>query len=187
MGCDDYRLGKFEERGYPGVAGVAAGGCVQPIYHPHKFQPTQTGLSGAPCAVCGGLPTDPSHQEEPMDKDKALEIQNEPAVWVERIRPDAVTFEICNIPNEQAMRVVQKVLPDMLELYLKKSRDYGGNVMDRFGLGAKAAIPDLARKFGKLIDAIWHDKPLQFEQPEEVLKDLFGHIVIILDQRSQGE
>lgn len=187
MGCDDYRLGKFEERGYPGVAGVVAGGCVQPIYPPHKFQPTQTGLIGAPCAVCGGLPTDPSHQEEPMDKDKALEIQNEPAVWVERIRPDAVTFEICNIPNEQAMRVVLDVLPKSMELYLQKSKDYGGNVMDRFGLGQRAAIPDMARKFGKLIDNIWHGKPLAFEQADEILMDLIGHILIILDQRSQGE
>lgn len=121
------------------------------------------------------------------DPSKVMEIMQQPQVNVERCGPRHVNLEILNIPNDQAMRVVQKVLPDMLELYLKKSRDYGGNVMDRFGLGAKAAIPDLARKFGKLIDAIWHDKPLQFEQPEEVLKDLFGHIVIILDQRSQGE
>lgn len=122
-----------------------------------------------------------------MDKDKALEIQNEPAVWVERIRPDAVTFEICNIPNEQAMRVVLDVLPKSMELYLQKSKDYGGNVMDRFGLGQRAAIPDMARKFGKLIDNIWHGKPLAFEQADEILMDLIGHILIILDQRSQGE
>lgn len=117
------------------------------------------------------------------DPEKVMEIMKQPQVNVERCGPRHVNLEVLNIPNDQALRVVAKTLPDALELYLQKSRDYGGNVMDRFGLGQKAAIPDIARKFGKLIDAIWNEKPLQFEQVDEVLMDLLGHILIILDQR----
>lgn len=96
------------------------------------------------------------------------------------------TLEVTNLPNEQARRVMLNILPKVIELYLNKSKDYGGNVMDRFGLGQKASIPDMARKFGKLIDAIWYDKPLQFEQPNEILADLIGHILIILDERDRS-
>ncbi len=157
-----------------------------PIYAPHKFQPSQHGLIGAPCMICGGLPTDESHKEEPVtdvDENKLLEQIQKPAVWVERIAPDQARLEIQNIPNDQALRVVLDVLPKALELYLNKSRDYGGNVMSKIDLGPKACIPDMQRKFGKLVDAIWWDKPLQFEQPDEILRDLLGHIFIILDER----
>jgi hypothetical protein len=172
---------------YSPVAGHA---CIatSPIYTPHVFQPTQTGLIGAPCAVCGGLPSDTGHEVHVMpDITRALDLTHEPAVWVEATGKRSATYEFQDIPNDQAMRIITNILPDALELYLKKSKDYGGNVMDRFNLGQKAAIPDMARKFGKLIDAIWRDQPLQFEQPEEILMDLLGHILIILDQREQGK
>lgn len=203
--ADDNMLRKIEERGYPGFPSTSqademlkkAGDpqmyslpdeAYRSLYPPHKFQPTQTGLLGAPCAVCGGLPTDPGHIQEGeavtnIDEHKVLEQIKKPAVWVERLAADMVSYEIQNISNEQALRVVLDVLPKALELYLNKSRDYGGNVMDRFGLGPKACIPDMARKFGKLIDSIWNEQPLQYEQPDEILMDLFGHIVIILDER----
>lgn len=120
------------------------------------------------------------------DPKKVMEIMQQPHVNVERCGPRHVNLEVLNIPNDQALRVVYEILPTALELYLKKSKDYGGNVMDRFGLGPKAAVPDLTRKFGKIIDAVWHDKPLQFEQVDEVLRDLFGHILIILDQLTES-
>lgn len=117
-----------------------------------------------------------------MDKNAMLETIGEPAVWVEQTSHGSAQYEIRNIPNDQAMRVVLDVLPKALELYMKKSKDYGGNVMSRRKLGIKACIPDMNRKFEKLIDAIWDGKPLQFEQPDEILMDLLGHILIILDE-----
>lgn len=134
----------------------------------------------------GTTPDDHNGHGCSVDPTKHLAMAKEPSVWIEHIAFDAVTYEVTNIPNPQATRIVKEILPKALELYLKKSRDYGGNVMDRFELGEKAAIPDMARKFGKLIDAIWRDKPLQFEQPEEILMDLLGHILIILDQRAEA-
>lgn len=117
-----------------------------------------------------------------VDKDKVSTAINDPAVWVEQTSHGSAQYEIRNIPNDQAMRVVLDVLPKALELYMKKSKDYGGNVMSRRKLGIKACIPDMNRKFEKLIDAIWDGKPLQFEQPDEILMDLLGHILIILDE-----
>lgn len=157
------------------------------MYPPHKFEPKTEGAIGSPCKICGGGPEQVQHGILKVDHSKALGLLEEPAVWRERVSPDSVTYEIRNIPNDQAMRIVQDILPKALELYLKKSKDYGGNVMDRFGLGQRAAIPDMARKFGKLIDSIWHGKKLQFEQEDEILQDLLGHILIILDQRAEGK
>lgn len=122
-----------------------------------------------------------------VDKGKSLEIQIKPEVWVDITSEQSANYEIRNIPNDQAIRVVRDVLPKALELYLKKSKDYGGNVMSRRNLGIKACIPDINRKFEKLIDAIWYDKPMQFEQPAEILMDLLGHILIILDEMEQHE
>jgi hypothetical protein len=116
---------------------------------------------------------------------KRLITRDQPAVWVERLAGDTVAYEIQNIPNDQVMRICKDILPKALELYMKKSKDYGGNVMSRApggDLGPKACIPDMQRKFGKLVDAIWWEKPLQFEQPAEILMDLLGHILIILDE-----
>ena len=187
--------GKLEERGYPGILHPRPYPGLQPV---HKFDGLP-GIIGGNCNRCGHPASAPIHNTEEdnwdmgpgklkvMDDSQRLEIIKRPAVNVERIAPDSVRYEFEHIPNNQALRIVLDILPKALELYLQKSKDYGGNVMDRFGLGEKAAIPDMARKFGKLIDAIWHDKPLQFEQPDEILMDLLGHILIILDQRSQGQ
>ena len=158
---------------------------------PHKANPDhngycQTMFSGVKCDL------DVSNDihkiaEGTSDPVKVMEISKLPAVWIEHLAEDKVSYEFQNVPNDQAMRILEDILPKALELYLRKSKDYGGNVMDRFGLGQKAAIPDMARKFGKLIDAIWLDKPLNFEQPDEILMDLLGHILIILDQRATGK
>jgi hypothetical protein len=78
-----------------------------------------------------------------------------------------------------------EILPKTIELYLKKSRDYGGNVMETppgGDLGVKACFPDMWRKMGKLRLAIWDGQELHGEQPEEILMDLVGHILITLDK-----
>lgn len=111
-----------------------------------------------------------------------LDIAKQPAVWAEKLSATSGRLEIENLPNEQAMRVALEVLPKVLELYLKKSRDYGGNVMQLMDLGPRACIPDMLRKFGKLKRAIWDGDEMVGEQPDEIIMDLAGHIFIILDE-----
>lgn len=118
---------------------------------------------------------------------KAAEIIGNPAVWVDGLADNKLTLEIDRIPNDQAMRIVRDVLPKVLELYLNKSRDYGGNVMDMINLGPKASFVDLWRKVGKLKRALWDEQPMVGEQADEILMDLIGHILIILDGMNRAE
>jgi hypothetical protein len=206
---NDYVADKLQERAYPGLGlgpkitgrvGVLGPATSQAVEMANKA--TEAGMYAMAavadtqgrhiCDMCGkpqnpALPHNCLDDAPVPDITRALDLTHEPAVWVDVTSETSATYEFQNIPNEQATRIVREILPKALELYLKKSKDYGGNVMDRFDLGQKAAIPDMARKFGKLIDAIWRDQPLQFEQPEEILMDLLGHILIILDQREQGK
>ena len=91
-------------------------------------------------------------------------------------------IEVENVPNEQAKRIVLHVLPKVLSLYLNKSKDYDGNVMALLKLGPKAGFVDLWRKAGKLKGALWDGKPMVGEQTDEILMDLVGHVLIILDE-----
>lgn len=113
---------------------------------------------------------------------KHLEILDQPGVWVEKLSDKEVKYEFQNIPNEQAMRIVTDVLPKVIELYMKKSRDYGGNVMSMLKLGPKASFVDLWRKVGKLKRCLWDGEPMQGEQTDEILADCIGHILITLDE-----
>jgi hypothetical protein len=196
-----YAEAKLAEIGYPGLGpttsqadvmkekadeptmyGVANGGCVQSMYPPHEFKPSQTGLIGAPCAVCGGLPTESVHIKEP---EPLLEGQIRVQAIDDKVA-GCIRIEIDNAPNEQAERVLTKIVPSLLELYLKKSKDYGGDVGEMIGLGPKAHFVDMWRKMGKLKRALWDGVELEGEKPEEIMMDLVGHIFIILDKMARG-
>lgn len=108
--------------------------------------------------------------------------QHFPNVEMEQTSETSCTYTISNIPNEQAMRIVKSVLPNVLELYLNKSKDYDGNVMAMLNLGPKASFVDLWRKVGKLKGALWDGRPMVGEQADEILADTVGHVLIILDE-----
>lgn len=125
--------------------------------------------------------------QHPNQKLKLAVPSDDPIIWVERIGPNTITYEFQNIPNEQALRVIQGVLPGVLELYLGKSRDYGGSLGDMIGLGTKAAFVDIWRKVGKLKRAMWDGQKMVGEQVDEILADLVGHVLIILDGMKRGD
>lgn len=158
-GDDDYLAGKLEDRGYPGYPSTSqADEMMAKANDPHMYAVTH------------------------MNQVEAMKVNGQPAVWVERIAEDKITYEIQNIPNEQALRIIQTILPKVMELYLSKSRDYGGNVMDLVKLGPKASFVDLWRKVGKLKRALWDDQPMVGEQADEILADCVGHVLITLDE-----
>ena len=170
VGDDDFAIG--ENPGFIGQ-GVAAGGCIKPV-----------------CAICRISPVDtPGMRCLNCMSPKAVSrvsANGDPIIWVEVVGPSTVTYEFQNIPNDQAKRIIQEVLPGVLELYLSKSRDYGGNVGDMIGLGAKATFVDIWRKVGKLKRALWDGQKMIGEQTEEILADLVGHVLIILDGMKRG-
>jgi hypothetical protein len=135
---------------------IAAGGCKQPLF-----------------------------PGDPVELPKISFDLTAPSVTAEKLSENKVSYEISNIPNEQAMRIVLEVLPKVLRLYLSKSRDYNGNVMAMLKLGPKASFVDLWRKVGKLKSALWDDQPMQGEQADEILADCVGHILITLDEMNQ--
>lgn len=109
------------------------------------------------------------------DLRKSLKIVGAPTVFVERIGERAATYEFMNLPTEQAVTIVWEVLPDMLERFLAKNKDYGD---DQVNLGPKAEFVRIANKFGKLKRALWDGVELEFEQVDEILDDFLGHILL---------
>lgn len=78
-----------------------------------------------------------------------------------------------------------QIMDEAFELFILKSRDYGkaGDL-----LGARGQFADMWRKFGKLKTQIWDnpERTINFEGPEEVLKDLIGHSILFLDYLKAG-
>ncbi len=100
-----------------------------------------------------------------------------PTVFVERIAEDKATYEVDHIPSEQAKRIVYDVLPNALQHFLEKNKDYA----DWPNLGDKGEFVEIWRKVHKLKSSLWEGKPLVGEQTKEILTDLLGHILLALD------
>lgn len=83
------------------------------------------------------------------------------------------------VERSRALRraVVNCIVPEALELFLRKNKDYAGQ---EFTLGAKAQFVDMHRKFTKLQPIIWEGHDPEFESAMEILKDLFGHLCIAM-------
>lgn len=97
-------------------------------------------------------------------------------------KTEAVYIKVEFPPTEQAARILTEVLPDALRLFLQKNQDYAGadgdNTSDE--LGSAGQYAELKRKMGKLKRALWDRLPMEFEQPDEILRDFFGHVLLAL-------
>lgn len=84
--------------------------------------------------------------------------------------------------------LIQRYLPDMIELFRSKARDYeseGTFAADM--LGSRGQFAELWRKIGKLKRCMWDGKPMAHEQPAEILADLFGHIMLATDYVTRND
>lgn len=83
-------------------------------------------------------------------------------------------------------RVVNEdVAPEVLDLWNRKNKGYGEQLFD-FDVRAQAL--EINRKNGKIKDALWHGKRLEFETLEEVLMDMIGHCLITIARlRLEGD
>lgn len=93
-----------------------------------------------------------------------------------------VRLHIGDIPNKVAREVITGVLPEVLNLWLQKCADYGGDAGDAFPdiLGAKGSFADIWRKVWKLKRSLWDGEQLKFEQPREIMMDLIGTLLLTL-------
>ena len=98
-------------------------------------------------------------------------------------------LRIENPGSEQVGHVLHDILPRVLELFLQKAEDYS-RASDGFNwanvLGDKAQFVDMSRKMGKLYSGLWEGKRLQGEQVEEIVMDLIGHCLLILEMRTRA-
>jgi hypothetical protein len=90
-------------------------------------------------------------------------------------------MRIEGVPNNVAEDVLIKVLPQTLQLWLSKCKDYGGDISDEVkSLGPRGQFVDIWRKVWKLKRALWDGEELKFEQPKEVMMDLIGHLLLAI-------
>lgn len=81
--------------------------------------------------------------------------------------------------------VNDEIAEEVLDLWNRKNQGYGEQLFD-FDVRAQAL--ELNRKNGKLKDALWHGKRLEFETLEEVLMDMIGHCYITIARlRLEGD
>lgn len=82
--------------------------------------------------------------------------------------------------------IVLEELPAFLELFAKKSKEYGDSNPDV--LGPRGQFSDIWRKIGKLKTGMWEGREdlLTSEGVDEVLRDLIGHCFLALSQRRRG-
>jgi hypothetical protein len=184
--ADDHMAAKYIKSS--SQADVMRGQGVNWLFVPHPFEAPNTGfpIIGGSCVKCGEPATSHIHDMgtdmKKRQKLTPVEVAALPLVSKLNHQDGTVTLEFVNIPNEQARRIVESILPRVMELYLNKSKDYDGNVMALLKLGPKASFVDLWRKIGKLKGALWDEKPMVGEQADEILADCVGHILITLDE-----
>lgn len=90
------------------------------------------------------------------------------------------------VTSEDVRRLVNnEIAPEVLDLWNRKSQGYGEQLFD-FDVRAQAL--ELNRKNGKVKDALWHGRQLEFEDLEEVLMDMIGHCYITIARlRLEGD
>jgi len=146
----------------------------------HQYR-GQSGLIGASCLVCGQVSGHPIHNTANLD----------PKPWpagklrVQAIKDDnMIRIEVTNPPTNEAERILMTTLPAVLTKFLEKNKDYGDGDEMRC-LGAKAEFVRLWNKAAKLKRAIWDGEPLSGEQPDEIMGDMIGHILLALNRASE--
>jgi len=193
---EDYLEGKLEERGYPGYSYTSQ----QDEITAKADKPSMYNISSLAVADTQGRhicdwcsnPYNPMITHDCYEKrndikvgigvhtcdpDKIMEIESEPAVWVEQLSQNKVSYEIQNIPHEQAMRIIKDILPKVLELYLVKAKDYPAWP----DLGVKGEFVEIWRKTHKLKLSIWDGQEMVSEGAMEIAMDQIAHLLLMLD------
>src|SRR5579885_757029 len=75
-------------------------------------------------------------------------------------------------------------LPGLVEHFISKGRDYGVTYQD---LGSKGQYAEMHRKMRKLRESVWDGRSLLHEKPEEITRDLFGNVFLMLDSLAREE
>jgi len=81
--------------------------------------------------------------------------------------------------DSQELNVIAtRIMPEWLALFAQKNRDYGSG--SAYELGVRGQYSDIHRKMIKLKRAMWDGHDLDFEDTDEIIKDLISHLFLTL-------
>ncbi|QKY78596.1 hypothetical protein SEA_DRYAD_58 [Streptomyces phage Dryad] len=81
--------------------------------------------------------------------------------------------------DSQELNVIAtRIMPEWLALFQRKNRDYGSG--SAYELGVRGQYSDIHRKMIKLKRAMWDGEELDFEDTDEIIKDLISHLFLTL-------
>lgn len=79
--------------------------------------------------------------------------------------------------SDQAHKAIKdSLLQECVDQFNRKANDYKGNELT----GAKGQYADLVRKINKLRLSVWEEENLIHESAEEVTRDMFGTVLLML-------
>lgn len=80
--------------------------------------------------------------------------------------------------SQELVVIAQRIMPEWLALFARKNRDYGSG--SAYELGVRGQYSDIHRKMIKLKRAMWDGHELDFEDTDEIIKDLISHLFLTL-------
>jgi hypothetical protein len=93
-----------------------------------------------------------------------------------------LNLQVVNPESPQANKILQEILPMVLNRFVRKNNDYtvnGRNVSENFGI--KGQFMKMYDKIAKLRRPLWEDGELTGDEAaEEILEDLVGHALLTL-------
>lgn len=98
-----------------------------------------------------------------------------------------VRYPIDAIATEQARDIMDRIVPEWAEEFLRKNRKYKAVTND---LGPRGVFPDVNRKVGILKSRMWDGEPTVGEPTREVIMDLVGHLLLMvhmMDEEARHE
>lgn len=97
-----------------------------------------------------------------------------------RITPDGDSVAISGQSGDsrELVNIATHLMPEWLRLFAAKNADYGDGAKV---LGVRGQYADINRKMLKLKRSLWDGDQLQFEDSDEVIMDLIGHLFLTLD------
>jgi hypothetical protein len=97
---------------------------------------------------------------------------------------DIIRIEIENPPTDEARKILIDILPNVIDAWLQKNKDYGDSD-ELKSLGAKAEFVRLWNKMMKLKAGLWEGRELQGEQVPEIMGDMIAHLLLALNRASE--
>lgn len=139
------------------------------MYSPHPFTPEG---SAGKCHWCKGADASaPNHTKSSLLREMGMNPG-----------PKSSDLVISLADPSPVDDLLIKHLPHMVALFRSKARDYSSdNSFTADVLGARGQFAEIWRKVGKLKRSMWDGRTMEFEQTEEILEDLFGHIMLAID------